>query len=394
MSYLLSRFRKLKAIISYFNSSEKEWRFPRKSKVLIYDAAGQAILSKYVKKWDPEILHTRNESINIPILLKSLFRGGGRLNAYADCYIEEVNPKLILTHIDNNTNFYFLSKRYPETVTIFLQNGLRSYYLDVFETLDKNIDSFKNKYKVDWMGTFGTYVGEEYKKYIEGKFVPIGSVKNNSIPKTAKKKRGVISFISQFRSEENLLVDGEVVTREDYFQSSDRSILKFLVKYAEINKKDLQIITYNKQDSIDDLELEKKYYNELAGFNFSFSVRKDEYSSYQTVDTADVIIGIDSSLTYESAVRGNKTAFFSIRGHFLQRKGYDFGWPSVLPSDGPFWTNIPDENIYKRILDHLFEIDEVEWENEMLVNNFSNIMRYDPENTILSTYLDQILSSK
>ncbi len=393
MSYLLGNFRKLKTMIKYFNSSDKNWRLPRKSDVLIYDAAGQAILSIYLKKWNPEILHTRNETINVPIILKSLFRRGGRLNAYADCYIEQVNPKVVITHIDNNSNFYFLSKRYPSLVTIFLQNGLRSYYLDVFETLDKQL-AFKSEFKVDWMGTFGNYIGDEYKKYINGEIYPIGSVKNNSIPKVALKRKGVMSFISQFRNEENLIVDGELVTREEYFQSSDRSILQFLVKYAKKNKRELQIITYNKQDSILGLEEEKKYYNNIAGCDLTFSVRIDDFSSYQTVDTAEVTIGIDSSLAYESAVRGNKTAFFSIRGHFLKRKGYDFGWPATLPYHGPFWSNIPDEILFESILDHLFEINEEEWVNEMKKNDFARIMRYDPENTILNSYLNQILVSK
>ena len=39
-------------------------------------------------------------------------------------------------------------------------------------------------------------------------------------------------------------------------------------------------------------------------------------SSYFAVDRVEVVVGIASSLTYESAARGNKTAFFYSTFHF------------------------------------------------------------------------------
>ena len=196
--------------LSYFIKSKKVWVLPKKNDVLIYDFAGSNIISFYINSLTCEILHTRNESINLPILIRSFFRRGEWVKEYVYCYIEYVNPKIILTHIDNNRNFYLISSRYNNIKTIFLQNGLRAFYLDIFEILE--IEKNKNlNYEVDCMFTFGNIISLEYKKFISGEFFSIGSVKNNYVKKSLfEKKRGRLLFISQYRDDKNLLINGAV----------------------------------------------------------------------------------------------------------------------------------------------------------------------------------------
>ena len=50
------------------------FKYPDKKKFLIFDGAGSEVFKGYLNPKEYSILHRRNESINIPILLKSLLR--------------------------------------------------------------------------------------------------------------------------------------------------------------------------------------------------------------------------------------------------------------------------------------------------------------------------------
>ena len=39
-------------------------------------------------------------------------------------YIRMINPKVIISHIDNNNFFYSLKKIFPKKKFIFIQNGI------------------------------------------------------------------------------------------------------------------------------------------------------------------------------------------------------------------------------------------------------------------------------
>ena len=379
-------------LIIYFIKAKKNWKRPNKCNIIIYDAAGIEGIKSILKYPIYEIIHTRNESLNIPVLIKSFLYKGSFLNAYIYCYIKDVNPRIIITNIDNNLYFYTLSLKFPYIKTIFIQNGMRGFYLDIFETLENN-SFFNNDLQVDFMFTFGNQIGNEYKKYINGKNISIGSIKNNLVPKTIVEKNvNKISFISQYRKQENYFINGKQYSHDLYFKKSDKYIINFLVNYSKNKSKELEIITYNTKNTPIELKEEINYFNNLACCELTYSIREDLFSSYHKVDSSEVVVGIDSTLTYESAARGNKTAFFSIRSFFTELKGCEYGWPALIPNHGPYWSNTPNERIFENILDHLFEIDEIEWEKELKKNEFENIMIYDPDNKLICNYLSEILS--
>ena len=74
-------------------------------------------------------------------------------------------------------------------------------------------------------------------------------------------------------------------------------------------------------------------------------------------------------------------------------KNRDFGWPEDLPDEGPFWTNKPAPDRYARILDYLFEIDDVQWQKDVESINFSSQLIYNPGNTILKSTLEKELGA-
>ena len=102
------------------------------------------------------------------------------------------------------------------------------------------------------------------------------------------------------------------------------------------------------------------------------------------------MVFIDSTLGYESICRGKKTAALSCRGASLLSVSANFGWPTELPNNGPFWTNDQDETQFQRVMDYLNTVSDQEW--EQTCQKYTNkLMDFDPGNTRFVALLDQLL---
>ena len=387
---MLRRLGKLSRAFRFFMHARIDWRWPQQCDLLVFDAELE-VLSSFLKVFGPALLHVRGERLNLPVLATSLLRPGKRLDAYLDCYIQKVRPRLIATLIDNNSAFHSIAMRHPGLKTLFVQNGSRG--AELFEELDR-MHAPRDYLKVDYMLTFGSRIGAEYSKRIQGQVIPMGSLRNNLVPRTALKKAGTIAFISQFRNTEGFMYAGRFHTREEFFERADRIVLGFLTDYARRHDKQLVIVpcTGHYQDNALTAK-EHEYYRRLVGAQCAFSEWRWQGSSYDAVDTAEVVVGIDSTLGVESAARGNKTAFFTIRSQLLNRADRKFGWPCSHADEGAFWTNRADAAVFERILDHLFTIDQQQWQEELSACGYADIMNYDPGNTLLSSILKKELGS-
>lgn len=375
--------KKLWRYFNYFLRAKYFWRWPRSAKVLIFDACNQNVILEYLHPWSPEVLHVRGEQINVPVFLVSLFRRGKKLNAYIDCYIERVHPRLIVTFIDNSLNFFTISQRHPNIKTLLIQNGWRAYCGDILEAIEGMDAKLRNTLAVDYMMFFGSELGLRYTRYVAGVALPMGSIKNNLIPRTQSSQRGLIAFASQWHNDGFYMGD-IFYTQEEFFGQTDRPIIQCLGHYAEKKNKKLAIIPRNRKH--DDLRMqEEEYFRRLLGKECVFLEPQGLHPSYQALDAADVVVAVDSTLGYESIARGNKTAIFSIRGNLLGIQGRSYGWPGDFPAEGPFWTNLPDSDAYVRILDYLFEVDDVQWRKDVAATKFSSLMLYDPGNSILNS---------
>lgn len=349
---------------------------------------------EYLRPWNPEVLHVRGEQINIPVLIASVFGHGRGSESYVDCFIGRVRPRLVVTFIDNNLAFYSIASRHKNVRTLFVQNGTRGHYLDIFEILGRT-GLPRSPLKVDYMMTFGKRIGLEYAKHIQGAVVPMGSLVNNTVPRRHSPRSGVIGFVSQYRTTEGFTMAGRFFSRQVFFERADECVLRFLRKYAVDHGKRLSVITYCDVCG-DEKELmqEKRYYQDMLGGACDFLKSGDLYAtSYDSADSVEVVVTIDSTLGYECASRGNKTAIFSIRSKILDLSGFTYGWPETYPDEGPFWTNLPDAEVFGRILDHLFAIDAEQWRAELADNGFTDVMAYDPGNGILQRILTKELGN-
>jgi surface carbohydrate biosynthesis protein len=378
-------------IFKYFIRAKPVWKWPQQSDVLIFDPAGHEVLLEYLKPWRPEMLHVRGEVINIGVLLKSFLRSGSRIEAYVDCFIDAVCPRLIVTYIDNNKHFYSISQRHLYVKTMFVQNGVRSCCFDIFRYLDSLDSETLNTFSVDHMLVFGSHIGEKYTRYFKGNITPIGSIKNNFVSKGGLPQPGVITFVSQWRKGLPFSQNGIFYTHEEIIEQPDRLVVQLLGSYAKNNNKRLKIILKTEQNTL--VSLEKAYFKNILGYEPDFQKKQGPYSSYGFLDSSEVVVTIESTLGYESIARGNKTAIFSIRGTLCKISGWTFGWPADFPDEGLFWTNKPDPDSFVRILDYLFEVTDEQWQKDLKSTKYSSIMEYDPENTILQSIFEKELGA-
>ena len=133
---------KLKLFRVLFITPAKRWSIPRKCEVLIYGAGSEEVLLPYLERYKVGTMDFPR-SVNMLIFMRAIFtlnfiKGKPHI-AYHDAFIRTVKPRLIITFIDNDINFYSVAKRFPSIVTIFIQNGVRgSWAMYLGATLRKN----------------------------------------------------------------------------------------------------------------------------------------------------------------------------------------------------------------------------------------------------------------
>lgn len=386
----MSLITKVTEYLKYFSRANKKWTPPRSCPILIYNSCGSEFLEDYISGWDYEILHLSGEEINIPALIRSLLARGKRQDAYIDSYIKYVKPKVVITRIDNSLNYYTVSGRHDGLKTISIQNGTRGYYVDIFEQFDLHPE-LRGKLRIDYMLVFGAGVGKAFSANVAGEIIPVGSFRNNLVKKLPKKHVDLMAFVSQYRSTPGFTMGDKFYSFNEFFEQADSIILPFLSDYAKRKGKRLVIVPSYGRFGGEKLEQEKLYYQKILGNQVVFSDWHWHGSSYETLDSAEVTISIDSSMGLESAARGNKSAIFSFRGLMLGLTNppfLSFGWPGRYADVGPFWSNLGEAPIFEGILDHLFSIDQVAWRKELSSVGFSDVLDIDEGNKKFSSILE------
>lgn len=367
---------------------------PKPVDVVIYDSCGCENIIPFLKGWSTDILHTRRESINILVLVLAFFFKKGRhlSESYVDIYIRFTRPKLVITYIDNNPAFYQLKKRFGNIIFMAVQNGWRSHFGDLFSTFDSLPGSEKKNLQVDYMMTLGEGVSGRYREYVQGETKVIGSIKSNSTPQAGECHPGEVVFISQW-SNCGFELDQRFYTEDEFFRKNDSLILNFLSSYTSQKKLNLKILLRN-TSNCSERRKEEEYYKSILGSNVEFAKKiNNGETSYQVLDRAEVVICVDSTLGYEMASRGTRTAFFSIRGEVLGLTGFSFGWPAKIPTFGPFWASEYCEKKFRAVMDYVVGCTEQEWDNTLKRHSFSNLISYDPENAVLELTLKSILGA-
>lgn len=378
--------RKITKLFPLFINSPKVFSPPKKCDVVIFDQQGSEAIIQYLAGYKSEILAIRGESLNIFCLLRSIFSvnfwNGKILHAYSISYLKYAKPKLCITFIDNNLIFYNINNQIEGITTLMIQNGWRDDWLQCYKD--------KKFFSVDYMLVFNKWVGNYYADHIKGSVTCIGSLKNNAIKRCDKSLKDSVVYISTFVAvkpgQHTLEVNGVEVLYEDFIKS-EIIVLQQLNGWCKANNKVFKVAGCILGGSLE----EKAFYEKLLGdMDWTYEVRSDIYSTYELVDSAEIVVSIDSTMGYESFARGVKTCFLSHRGVSINRPDISFGWPAKLSSNGLFWTDSSTLEEFLRVMNYLNAVSPEEWA-KVYRQYSADLMEFDPGNTILIRLLKKLL---
>jgi len=387
-------FNKIKFWLNFFMKVKLKFSYPQKKKILIFDNELSDVNTKILGLKNYEVLHTRKEVYNLPILRDLLLELKFSQLDYYKKFIEKSKAELIITFIDNNFVFYKLKKFFNNKKFIAIQNGHRMAYGDIFGYLRK----IKNQdLSADMIFTFNNSIGREYKKRVSSKFRAVGSIKNNFITKKNfnSNKKNVL-YISAYRPIMSEILKNKVSLDEyeekfgkkyplKYRQQIHFDLPKLLKDYC-INY-DLKLIILGSTNDAD----ENFFYQNMLKSDFLFKEKKGNFSNYRIIDNHDIIVSTYSTLGYEAIARGKKVCFFS---PLLSRyeKSYNFGWPYIKKKNSFFFTSNINYKSVEKTINNLRSINYKEW-NRKIKNSKKNLMVYDSNNLKIKKFINKILNT-
>jgi len=108
--------------------SKIKFRFdlPYSKKILLFDKMHSSVLKEIINK-DFNVINPRGKiEVYFWILIKQIFILDLKFITYCKNYIEFTSPKIVITFIDNNVEFYKLKKKCENINFISIQNGNRA----------------------------------------------------------------------------------------------------------------------------------------------------------------------------------------------------------------------------------------------------------------------------
>ena len=380
--------RKILLLLRFFFKSKYSFLLPTKKKMIIYD---EHSLNAFENLFDPNdfyVLQVRQYIIYPKILIKSIFKYHLKWNIYNYTIeiIRYINPKLIITTNDNDIFFWKIKKILNNDIkTIFLQNGYRSYSLDIFEILDSNKFN-KNDLSVDYFFTFNKSIKKKYLEYLNGQGIVLGSFKNNrKLINKVKKNQNDLLFISEFASPKYF----KPPCGHKKYWKPENFYLPIIKKFVLENNLNLKILG-KKYVRLDLREEEKIFFEKILGKeNWEYVETNHSYECYEKIDQAKLVIFISSTLGYESISRGTPTAALCAREIFEGQNDLKFAWPHKFLKENYFSTNQLDEKKTLKILKTLNSVKKEEWIDYTKNLNFF-FMHYDKNNSSFFKVLDKL----
>jgi surface carbohydrate biosynthesis protein len=297
---------------------------PKKKKLVVFDCDSNIDLKYILLDYDYFTLQVRKEKINkiylsLEIILK-IFKNykGNLMSAYLISLIEIVNPKIIVSTIDNSLKLSEICKKlYKKINFISIQNSNR-YDIKINKFFyDKKIVNFnlnKNYFASNFF-CFGQYEKDHYKKYSVDvkKFYPVGSIRLSNFFNYLKEKK-----IKIRKSFYDICLISEACPGTDKM-FNDYNMEKGFAKVAQYTikfciKHDLKLVFAAKRakdsKSFDnELNFYKKY---LTTNEFKYLLKHkvdrdmENFSSYRLVYESEIVVGNRSTLLKEKLCTGGK----------------------------------------------------------------------------------------
>ncbi len=379
--------------IKTFVLTERVWRKPRASEILLFNTSGQEF-ERILEPFSIENVYVDGTETNYYCLFRAMTTFGfwrDPLRSYIKKYSQLTQSRLILTTIDNQPLFYKLSAVVGDTKTMFVQNGRRSNWLDVFETL-----SLGESFAVDIMCVMGTAIGEKFREFVEGKVEVVGSLRSNFVKLKERNliESNYILFISSYvrkpiHSETFLkMADGTLISWEGYYLA-EKKLFRCISQWCESNGRKLLVCPRLPGANGDEHE---HFSSIIYPLKAQFAEKITTSDPYELVDQAEIVVGIDSTLAYEAIGRSKKTAIFSARSSAFGLNYDPFGWPGMYPDQGLFWSNTVSQNEVDRVMNSLLDLTLEKW--EQYIEDFrTRLMVFDEANSRIQQLIYSCINS-
>ena len=165
----------------------------KKSKVLLYDIEVAKFYLKMFKKNNYETLDTRLKKINLVSLFRAFLKKIKNKDlTLKQCYILDqikiVNPKYIISFTNVDIFFWTLKKYFPKKKFLVFQTGAINGHTP--NPFSKFKEKYNEKFKVDYVFTWGKNLFKKYRDCLRCKLFDSGSLVNNVFlnKKITKKK--------------------------------------------------------------------------------------------------------------------------------------------------------------------------------------------------------------
>ena len=229
----------------------------------------------------------------------------------------------------------------------------------------------KKNLKTDYLLTFSEFYSSKFSKIVKGKFIPIGSFKNNLIEKknNLSKKKSVLFISSGPLNFDKVSIYQKIKMPMNDYYSPEKYILPILKKYCYQKNFDLNILCRSKSEK--NLSFEKSFYDKILGKNNFQIIETFNYKDiYNLSDISTVNISIYSAFGLECLARGNRTVILNVRDLITKIDSLKVFWSTrKIKRQGIFWTNeISEKEIY-RVLDNSINCSDEKWKE-----NLSDIM--------------------
>jgi len=368
---------------------------PKQRPVVLIHADGFSTLTKFISASDVVILDP--ERINIFIVLKMLFSFQNSHVQYRTKFINTVQPKVVITFIDNDVTFYSLKSLVPEPKYIAVQNGIRNNFsTEPHQGFPESIGvQPAASAQIDFVCVFNQSYSNLYRSLVATKCLVTGNIKNNltEIPSDVITMYD-IAYISQYppspiEGNPSQIYFNDVTFPIENFYTAESLAVNFLSKYCE--EHNLSFVVCGKRDK--NFSAEREFFeNAMQYQSGNFVSRTTERSTLDLAVSARIVVTVDSTVGYDLFSRGKRVAFFSGRLQASnpednrRTKDMEFGYPNDIEPTGKFWTNAASESELVRILNYLRAVTDEEWATEIAPYN-ETLMAYQPGNPVFKKLL-------
>jgi len=301
--------KKILRLTNYLFRFKFSFRYPTNKAVLLVHKEGSELLTHFVESSSISVADP--ERPNVFVLMRMLFQVKKGLVGYLNAYISLLNPKVVVTFIDNDISFYRLQEKFPRIAFVSVQNGLRNDFAraDNFGFLSQlDAVSKSERLSATTICTFGEAASRQYSKYIDATTNTIGSLKNNLYEKHSEEQQFDITFISQhpplsIRDESGRVYFGQDSVSFGSYYQIEFEVVKVLGDYCRQHNLRLAVSGKRKNG----FGTEREFFLSALGPNpAQFIPRDSTFSTYDTLSVTGVIVTIDSTVGYEFLSRGQR----------------------------------------------------------------------------------------